>query len=95
MLEAKHCDNATLDGCYIFTMDAKFIEEIKENVGRGWSFSITFLPDPYLIFVESPEPAFRFHQLEISYSARRHSRELHTATQLQTENDVPFRPPLR
>lgn len=44
MPEAKHCDNAMLDSCYIFAMDAKFIEEIKEKVGRGWSFAIAFYP---------------------------------------------------
>lgn len=41
MPEARHYDNSTLDNCYIFTMDTKFIEETKDKVGKGASEAMT------------------------------------------------------
>lgn len=46
MPEAHHYDNPVLDNCYIFTMDTKFIEDTKNEVGDGVSEAITLFLKP-------------------------------------------------
>lgn len=51
MPEAKHYENDLLDSCYLYTLDEKFTESVKMNLGKG-------ALDAYKIFLKPEHRAF-------------------------------------